>query len=77
MQPRRHMVVARRRWNWIGHVLRKPHNSITKEALYWTPEGKRKRGRPRLTWRQSAKSEMKGRLGLTWGEAMKIAQDRE
>ena len=77
MQPRRHMVVARRRWNWIGHVLRKPHNSITKEALYWTPEGKRKRGRPRLTWRQSVESEMKGRLGLTWGEAMKIAQDRE
>ena len=30
--------VARRRWNWIGHVLRRPDNSITKEALYWTPE---------------------------------------
>ena len=37
--------VARRRWNWIGHVLRKPDNSITKEALYWTPEGNSKRGR--------------------------------
>ena len=69
--------MATRRWNWIGHVLRKPNNSIIKEALYWTPEGERKRGTPRPTWRRSVEAEMRGRLGLTWGEATKIAQDRE
>ena len=65
--------VARRRWSWIGHVLRKPDNSISKEALCWTLERKRKRGRLRLTWRGSVEAEMGGRMGLTWGEAKKNA----
>jgi len=69
--------LANRRWSWIGHVPRKPPNNITKEALYWTPDGRRRRGRPRLTWRTSVEAEIKGRLGLTWSEASRIAQDRE
>ncbi|KAL9978803.1 hypothetical protein ACROYT_G016367 [Oculina patagonica] len=36
-----------RRWRWIGHVLRKDNNNIAKTAMRWTPEGKRKRGRPK------------------------------
>jgi len=69
--------LANRRWSWIGHVLRKPQNDITREALFWTPEGRRRRGRPRLTCRRSVEAELKGRLGLTWGEASRIAQDRK
>ena len=37
-----------RKWTWIGHVLRK--DDVAKESLFWTPEGKRQRGRPRITW---------------------------
>ena len=40
-------------------------------------DGRSRRGRPRLTWRRSVEAELKGRLGLTWSEASKIAQDRE
>jgi hypothetical protein len=29
---------------WIGHTLRKPPNSITRQALKWNPQGKRSRG---------------------------------
>ena len=36
-------ILMRRRWKWIGHVIRRDQNSITKTALHWTPEGKRKR----------------------------------
>ena len=32
-------------WRWLGHVLRKPSEDMTKIALRWTPEGKRKIGR--------------------------------
>ena len=39
--------VARRRWTWLGHVLRMDHCSHPRIALTWVPEGKRKRGRPR------------------------------
>ena len=35
-----------RRWRFIGHILRQqPYNDCV-TALTWTPEGKRKRGRP-------------------------------
>jgi len=57
--------LANRRWSWIGNVLRKPPNNITNAALFWTPDGRRRRGRPRLTWRRSVEAELKGRLGLT------------
>ena len=39
------------KWERIAHILRKNETSITKTAIYWTPEGKQKRGRPKTTWR--------------------------
>ena len=35
--------IRRRRWRWIGHTLRKPANNITRQALSWNTQGKRKR----------------------------------
>ena len=35
-------------------MLRKEPGDITRTALHWTPEGKRKRGRPKNTWRRTA-----------------------
>ncbi|GFS07901.1 hypothetical protein ElyMa_003001700 [Elysia marginata] len=32
--------IGRRRWRWIGHTLRKPCGSITKNVLDWNPQGK-------------------------------------
>ena len=37
----------KRRWGWLGHTLRKPNTNITRQALTWNPQGKRKRGRPK------------------------------
>ena len=41
--------IKRRKWRWIGHTLKKPTTSITRQALTWNPQGKMKRGRPRNT----------------------------
>ena len=38
-----------RKWRWIGHTLRKHPDSITRKALKWNLQGKRKRGRPENT----------------------------
>jgi hypothetical protein len=46
-----------RRWRYIGHILRKDNNNNTKIALTWAPEGKRKRGRPKETWRRTTERE--------------------
>ena len=37
----------KRKCGWIGHTLRKPVSNITRQALEWNPQGKRKVGRPK------------------------------
>jgi hypothetical protein len=32
--------------------VRKPQGAITRQALSWNPQGTRKRGRPKNTWRR-------------------------
>ncbi len=57
--------VERRRWKFIGHILQDPNNDCD-VALTSAPEGKRKRGRPKTTWRRTVESEghkMAGRNG--------------
>ena len=68
--------IGKRRWRWMGHTLRKENNSIPKKALDWNPQGKRTRGRPRLTWRRIREGDVE-RSGKSWKEIKKIAQDRK
>ena len=51
-------------------------NINTRTALHWTPEGKRKRGRPKNTWRGTVQGELKT-LQHTWGIIQKLAQNRQ
>jgi hypothetical protein len=67
--------IRKRRWRWIGHTLRKPPSNITRQALRWNPQGKRKRGRPRNTWRREMEADIK-RMGHTWNQLEKRAEDR-
>lgn len=69
-------IITRRRWTWIGHILRRDPESIIKTALFWTPEGKRKRGRPKVTWRRTVEAEMKEHQ-RSWGTLQKLASDRQ
>lgn len=73
---RRRYMLIRRIWQWIGHMLRKPSDNITRIALRWTPEGKRKPCRTKNTWRRTVEKEMKEHK-FTWGELKKLAQDRD
>ena len=60
-----HDEIKMRRWRWIGHTLRKRSTSITRQALSWNPQGKRKRRRPRNLWRWDLEADTK-RLGSGW-----------
>ena len=68
-------ILIRRRWKWIGRVIRRDQNSITKTALHWTPEGNRKRGRPKNTWRRTVERKLKS-MNHSWGTIEKMAKDR-
>jgi hypothetical protein len=67
--------IKRRIWNLIGHRLRKGQDTIAREVLDWNPQGQRKRGRPKQTWRRSVHSEAP-REGKSWGEVKQLARNR-
>ena len=67
--------LLRRKWGWIGHTLRKPMSSTTRQALSWNPQGRRKRGRPRNSWRRDTEAELQA-TRKNWCQAAKTAQNR-
>ena len=69
--------IMRKRWHWIGHVLRRGPESNERIALTWSPDGKRKRGRPRLTWRRHAIKERDNLGWPSWTMAREAALDRK
>ena len=50
-------LIRHRRWQWIGHVLRKESTGDTRIVLTWQLPGRRKRGRPKDTWRRMVEKE--------------------
>ena len=64
--------VRRRRWKFIGYIMRKEPNNDCRTALTWTPKGRRKRGRPRTTWRRTAEREREKAGWKDWSEVVKL-----
>ena len=69
------LQIRRRRWRWIGHVLRLPTDAIARVALRWTPHGSRSVGRPGETWRRTVEAEIK-QQGWSWSFLERTAKDR-
>jgi len=67
--------IMKRKWGWIGHTLRKPVSNVTRQALDWNPQGKRRVGRPKQTWRRSVEAEAKA-TGMSWAKLKKTSQNR-
>ena len=67
--------ILRRKWGWIGHTLRKPASSTTRQALTWNLQGKRKRGRPRNSWRRDTEAELK-QQETNWSGTTRATQNR-
>ena len=70
------MEIRLRKWRYIGHILRKDHNCHERIALRWTPDGKRRRGRPKETWRRTAERERRTLGFNSWEAAAAVAKDR-
>ena len=67
------LEIRKRKFRWIGHTLRKEDGEIPKAALLWNPQGNRKRGRPKNSWRRSIIKE----AGRSWNELRFVAADRQ
>jgi Reverse transcriptase (RNA-dependent DNA polymerase)/Domain of unknown function (DUF6451) len=67
------LEVRRRKYGWIGHTLRKNTDEICHSVLEWNPQGRRKPGRPKVTWRRTVLKEC-GKQ--SFGELRVIAKSR-
>jgi hypothetical protein len=62
--PIRHKEdIKTKQLQWYGHVQSMEEGRLPKEVLEWRPSGRRKRGRPKLTWAEGIRG-MMGEKGL-------------
>ena len=67
------LEIKRRKYGWIGHTLRKDPEEICHQALEWNPQGSRRQGRPKTTWRRTVIQECGGK---SFGELRNLAKGR-
>jgi hypothetical protein len=67
--------IKKRKWNWIGHTLRKLTGTVAKTALDWNPQVARTCGRHRNTWRKTVEEEAR-EAGKTWKEVKRLTANR-
>ena len=55
---------------WYGHVQRMEEGRLPKQVMKWSPPGRRKRGRPKLTWVEGIRGLMgeKGLVEEDWND---------
>jgi len=55
---------------WYGHVQRMKEGRLPKEVMKWSQPGRRKRGRPKLTWAEGIIGRMgeKGLMEEYWND---------
>ncbi len=76
-QRRLRDIITERRLKFAGHMLRTSCTRPARTAITWRPaDGKRKRGRPRRTWRDTVRDDLRAR-GETWEDAPLLAADRK
>ena len=69
-------MITDRCWRWLGHVLRLENINNAQVSLKWKPEGRRRRVRPKTTWRRTVENDWR-RIGVTsWTQIEKVAKDR-
>ena len=68
--------IRRRRWNWIGHIMRKNREEHCVTALEWRPEGRRRPGRPKTTWRRMIEDERQVAGWQSWTTVRALAANR-
>jgi hypothetical protein len=63
-------VIKTKQLQWYGHVQRVEEGTLPKEVMKWRPPGRRKRGRPKLTWTEGIRGLMgeKGLMEEDWND---------
>ena len=69
-------TIKKKRWTYVGHILRRQEQRITRQAMNWKATGRRRRGRPKETLRRTLEREAR-EIGVeSMKEIEQLAQDR-
>jgi len=69
-------IVKARRLTLAGHMLRLPPDRLASVAMQWVPDGgKRRRGRPSKTCRQTFQEDLQ-EMRVSWSGVHKVASDQ-
>lgn len=74
-QPPISEEIMSRKYRWLGHTLRKPADDIARKVLDFNPQGSRRPGRPRNTWKRQTETELRN-AGKSWSETKRLALNR-
>ena len=63
--------IKTRQLQWYGRVQRMEDGRLPKDVMKWCPTGRRKRGRPKLTWAEGIRGLMgeKGLMEEDWNDS--------
>ena len=75
-QPPVTSTICRRRLSWLGHASRLPQSRPANQVLRWTPQGSRKRGRPKMNWRQNIERDLR-LVERRWSDVPTLSMDRQ
>lgn len=67
--------ILRRKWDWLGHTLRKQQEDLTRSALDWNAQGTRRKRRHTHTWRKQLDNEIT-RMMKTWSKITILVLNR-
>ena len=70
------VTLRQRRLRWLGHVHRLDAERIPRQAMEWRPNGKRGRGRPRMTWYSTVEKDLSS-IELSWDIAAQFTEDQQ
>ena len=73
-QPLASASICRRCMSCLGHVTRLPPTRPAQQALWWTPTGQRRRGRPRMNWRQTVDGDLQ-LVNKRWSDVRMLANN--
>ncbi len=65
--------ICKRCLQWLGHALRLPSHRLARQVLDWMPAGGRKKGRPKMNWRQTVEKDL-AIVNRQWSETRRLAE---
>ena len=68
-------IIFKRRLSRLGHVTRLLSERLANRVLQWNSQGQRRRGRPKMNWRQAIDRDLLV-VNRRWSDALRVAADR-